>query len=259
MPRTRTKWLAAAVVAGALGLGGPAAAQTRDQQSSGQLDENSRRDGRPYEVRQMTLEAGKRYAFSAESKEFDPALRLSFANAEDEEIATDDDGGEGRNAYLEFTPERSGQYRLRVLAVDDSMGAYALHVRELAPLPAPQRPTPASSSQITFKHYVGALTRTDGEVRGRRIDDYLFRFEGGKQVMIFMDRETDSLDPMIEVRAGADRYSDDPIARDDDGGDGTNALLIFTPDESGEYLVRATSSGEDNGFGSYSLRVGQQP
>ena len=259
MTGIKMKWLAGAVVVGALSFGAPALAQKGDRQLPGQLDENSQRDGRPYQMRTMTLEAGKRYAFTAESEEFDPALRLSFANADDEEIAEDDDGGEGRNAYLEFVPARSGEYRLRVVSVGDDMGSYTLNVRELAPLPAPQQPIVVGSSSIAFKHYAGALTRTDGEIRGRRVDDYLFRFEAGKQVMIFMDRDADGLDPVVEVHAGSDRYSADPIASDDDGGDGMNAFLIFTPEESGEYIVRATSAGSERAIGGYKLRVGQQP
>ena len=259
MTGTKMKWLAGAVVAGALSFGVPTLAQKGDRQLPGQLDDNSQRDGRPYQVRTMTLEAGKRYAFTAESEEFDPALRLSFANTDDEEIAEDDDGGEGRNAYLEFVPAQSGEYRLRVVSVGDDMGSYTLNVRELAPLPAPLQPTAIGSSSIAFKHYAGALTRTDGEIRGRRVDDYLFRFEAGKQVMIFMDRDADGLDPVVEVHAGNDRYSTDPIASDDDGGDGMNAFLTFTPEESGEYIVRATSAGSERAMGGYKLRVGQQP
>lgn len=259
MTGIRMKWLAGAVVVGALSFGAPAVAQKGDRQLPGQLDENSQRDGRPYQVRTMMLEAGKRYAFTAVSEEFDPALRLSFANADDEEIAEDDDGGEGNSAYLEFVPERTGEYRLRVVSVGDSMGSYTLNVRELAPLPAPQQPIVVGSSSIAFKHYAGALTRTDGEIRGRRVDDYLFRFEAGKQVMIFMDRDADGLDPVVEIYAGSDRYSAGPIAGDDDGGDGMNAFLTFTPEESGEYIVRATSAGSERAMGGYKLRVGQQP
>lgn len=257
--RVKSNWLVGAIVAGALGMGGSALAQTGDQQFQGQLDDNSQRDGRPYEVRTIALEAGKRYAFSADSGDFDPELRLSFANAEDEEIAEDDDGGEGNGAYLEFVPQRSGPYRLRVVSVGESMGSYTLKVRELPPLPAAQQPKPVATSTIGFKHFSGALTQSDGEIRGRRVDDYLFRFEAGRQVMIFMDRESDNFDPVVEVHAGDDRYSTQPLARDDDGGEGVNAFLSFTPEESGDYLVRATSVDGERATGSYILRVGQQP
>lgn len=56
MTGIKMKWLAGAVVAGALSFGAPALAQKSDRQLPGQLDENSQRDGRPYQVRTMTLD-----------------------------------------------------------------------------------------------------------------------------------------------------------------------------------------------------------
>lgn len=254
-------WLV--MVAAAAMIGTPALAQNsekNERQFPGQLESKSPRDdGHPYQVRTLTLEAGKRYAFSAESDDFDPALRLSLADDNDEAIAEDDDGGDGTSAYIEFVPERSGTYRLRVSSVSDSKGAYLLKMRDLPPLPALLRSNPVGSSTIVFKHYSGALTQTDGEIRGRRVDDYVFRFEGGKPVLIFMNRETEDLDPLLEIYSAANRHGNEAIARDDDGGDKLNAFLNFTPEESGDFIVRATSSSEGGGTGSYRLRVGQQP
>ena len=51
----------------------------------------------------------------------------------------------------------------------------------------------------------------------------------------------------------------EPLAQDDDGGDDVNAFLLFTPEESGDYIVRATSAGEERTLGSYQLRVGEKP
>ena len=249
-----------AVAAVALTVGAAGHAQQNERQFPGQLDSKSPKDGsQPYQVRTMTLEAGQRYAFSAESEDFDPALRLSFADDNDEMLAEDDDGGDGTNSYLEFVPARSGTYRLRVSTVSDAKGAYVLKVRDLAPLPAPAQPKAEGASTVSFKHYSGALTPTDGEVRGRRVDDYVFHFQARKQVFLFMDGETDKLDPLLEVYPASGRYSSEPLAQDDDGGDDVNAFLLFTPEESGDYIVRAMSAGEERTLGSYQLRVGQKP
>ena len=254
-------WLVMAAAAAMIGT--PALAQNtakNERQFPGQLESKSpQNDGKPYQVRTIPLEAGKRYAFSAESEDFDPALRLSLADDNDEAIAEDDDGGDGTNAYLEFSPARSGTYRLRVSSVSDSKGAYLLKVQDLPPLPALLRPNPVGTSTITFKHYSGALTEADGEIRGRHVDDYVFRFEGGKQVLIFMDREGEDLDPYLQVYAPGNRQGSEALESDDDGGDGLNAFLSFTPKENGEYIVRATSSSDERDTGSYRLRVGQQP
>lgn len=234
--------------------------QKNERQFPGQLDSKSpQQGGHPYQVRTITLEAGKRYAFGAESDDFDPALRLSLADDNDEVIAEDDDGGDETNAYLEFAPSHSGTYRLRVSSVSDRKGGYLLKTWDLPPLPAPLRPAPVKSSTIVLKHYSGALTQTDAEIRGRHVDDYAFHFEGGKQVLIFLDREAEDLDPLLEVYSARNRAGNGPIASDDDHGDELNAFLSFTPEESGDYIVRATSSGNENGTGNYRLRVGQEP
>lgn len=251
------------MAAAAAMIGTPALAQKAQKdgrQFPGQLDSKSPQDdGHPYQVRTIALVAGTRYAFSAESEDFDPALRLSLADDNDEEIAEDDDGGDGTNAYIEFAPARSGTYRLRVSSVGDSKGDYMLQVRDLPPLPAPLRPQPVGSGTIVLKHYSGALTQTDGEIRGRHVDDYMFHFEGGRQVMIFMDRESEDFDPLLQVYSAGNRLGKEPVASDDDHGDGLNAFLTFTPEESGDYIVRATSASDEHGTGSYRLRVGQEP
>ncbi len=265
--RVKAKWMAgimatSSLTIGALLIAAPASAQKAEngeRQFQGELNSKSpKNDGHPYQVRTIALEGGKRYAFSAETEDFDPTLRISFADDNDEALAEDDDGGEGSDSYIELTPERSGTYRLRVSSAGSSNGAYVLKVRELLPLPPLLRPSPVGNSTIAFKHYSGALTPTDGEIRGRRVDDYQFRFEGGKQVFLFMDRGTDDIDPMIEVYAGSNRTSAEPIAGDDDGGEETNALLLFTPEKSGDFIVRATSSNK-GATGAYRLRVGQEP
>jgi hypothetical protein len=263
--RMKLSWLAMAAAPAIIAamIATPAPAQTagkNEREFPGQLDSKSPLDdGNPYQVRTLPLEAGKRYAFSADSENFDTKMRLSFADDNDEEIAKDDDSGEGNNAYIEYTPTRSGTYRVRVSAVSDNKGSYVLKVRDLPPLPPLLRPSPDGSSTLVFKHYAGALTQSDGEINGRRIDDYLFHFEGGKRVLISMDREGDDLDPLLQVYPADNRQGTDPIAGDDDGGGKMNAFLTFTPEESGDFIVRASGSTSDHNTGSYRLRVGQQP
>lgn len=235
-------------------------ADRNEKQFQGRIDNRSPKDDdKPYQVQTINLEAGKRYSFSAESEDFDPMMRVSFADDNDEELAEDDDGGEGRNAYLEFSPGQSGLHRLRVVAVNGDVGTYVLNVRELPPLPPALRANPVGSNTMVINRYSGTLTETDGEIKGRRVDDFLFHFQGGKQVFIFLDATSDGFDPYLEIRAANRRLTSDPIASDDDGGDRMNAFIAFTPEETGDYIVRATSADENAQTGRYQLRVGQEP
>lgn len=245
------------IVAAGLSMAGQSGGVlAQDNSLSGSLNENSKRTGNPYETRTVTLEAGKRYALSVRSSDFDPMLTL-FDEDGETEIASDDDGGENLDSLLEFMPESSGAYRLRVTSVNDEMGNFTIGVEELQLLPDPVRPTSTGEATYTFDIYRGELTRSDGKIKDRPVDDYLFHFTGGKPVMLFLDRAQGSdIDPVIEIRSPSDRYSQQAIERDDDGGDGYNSLLVFTPETTGPYLVRASSvNGE---YGAYELRVGKR-
>lgn len=61
------------------------------------------------------LQAGKHYVIEAASREFDPYLEV-YGNglAQTGRLASDDDGGEGTNALLVFTPPADGDYVIDV-------------------------------------------------------------------------------------------------------------------------------------------------
>ena len=245
----------------ALGMGAPALAQGAGVPIQGTLGSDSPRDGRPYGTRTLTLKAGQRYVITADSEDFDPMIELYAPDADmsddDNAVAQDDDSGEGNGAAIEFTPDRSGQYKLRIKAVDSDLGRYTLRIRELPPLPAPSRVAPVSSGTMTVRVFAGELTASDPEVQHKRVDDYLVRLEGGKSAIISMDRNpnNDDLDPALAIFAG-ERNTGDTLETDDDGGSGVNSLIVFTPETTGNYVIRATSTG-DRGKGKYTLRVAQ--
>lgn len=260
MKRIGARLLGATLAVGAMALGAPLAAQGNGEAVTGRLGSDSPRDGRPYATRTITLKAGQRYAITASSDDFDPMIELYTADADmndsDNAVAQDDDSGDGNSAFIEYTPEIGGQYKVRLKAVNSELGQYSLRVRELAPLPAPTRPTATGSATMSVRNYSGSLMSTDAEVQGKRVDDYLFQFEAGKAVYLMLDREgSGDLDPALAVFEGS-KPSGDPKETDDDGGEGVNSMIVFTPSKTGNYVVRATSAGE-SGTGKYVLRVAQ--
>lgn len=254
--------IARLMTAGAMLATVPATAQSGSQnqrEMAGRIQSSSpKSDSGPYQVQVVPLKQGQRYGIGAVSKDFDPKLRVSFADDYDETIVEDDDGGEGTDSYLEFTAPRDGNYRMRVTSLNDTNGSYALRVKDLAPLPALLQPKPTGTSSIAFRHFSNELTSNDGLVRGQRVDDYLFRFEAGKPVFIFMDAaDSSQLDPYLAVFSENGRDSQNSIASDDDGGQGTNAMLSFVPETTGNYIVRAQGVSGSDALGRYTLRVGQ--
>lgn len=277
----------------AIAVGNPVSAEQPAGETSGRLDAGSPRDGRPYATRMVMLRAGQRYEFAGDSDDFDPILELYPADADISArddgslvIARDDDSGDGNNALIEFTPSKSGPYRLRIVSGNGTFGAYRFGVHELRPLPTPSRPAASRTSAMTVKYYTGSLTDDDPQSMRKALDDYLFYFEADKPALIFVDSNSSDFDPYASLyptretmvkgeeetametavdaakaAAPADgtvNYSGlpDSILSDDDGGEGTNALLAFTPTISGLYMLRVSSSGI-NGRGDYTIRIAQ--
>lgn len=241
----------------------PAAAQSGNatvRELSGRITASSPKDSdSPYQVQLVDLQAGQRYSIAAQSESFDTKLRVSFADDYDETLAEDDDGGEGTNSYLEFTPAKTGKFRVRVTSYNDNKGDYAVTVKRLPALPALLRPTAVKTSTMQLRHYDGSIDDGDAIILGQKVDDYVFRFEAGKTVFVSMTAQGENLDPFLAVFKENEREGKSAIVTDDDSGGGTNALLTFIPEESGNFIVRASGISGSEGKGPYQLRVGQEP
>jgi hypothetical protein len=201
----------------------------------------------------LQLQPGRRYTISATSEAFDPVLKITRrGNAA--VLAQDDDGGEGNNARLTFSPTEPGDYIACVTAFSDNGGgAFAVTVEDAPPLPPPvTRPT-GSETQV-WQLYDGSLAQGDGEDGGKKFDDYLIVIPAGHRALI--SAESAAFDPMVKVYR-ADQRGGEPVASDDDSGGGLNAFLMYAPDEGGSFVVRVTSFAADGG-GAYRLRVATQ-
>lgn len=98
----------------------------------------------------------------------------------------------------------------------------------------------------------GNGTLTDSDSRGeedRRYDDHVVRLQAGQRYRISLD--SDDFDPVLKIYRST---SEEPLAENDDGGESLNSRLSFTPEVSGDYVLRATSYGTD-GRGAYAARV----
>ncbi|MEZ5994252.1 MAG: PPC domain-containing protein [Hyphomonadaceae bacterium] len=187
-----------------------------------------------YRVR---LEAGQSYRFTLRGAGTDalgdPLLRLYGANGQ--ELATDDDGGDGLNSYLEFTAPEAGNYFVAASAFGDAAtGGYAL-----AALPGD---IPADAS-------TDASLSADGDYREGVLspasdrDWYRIDLTEGQAFRLSMESASsgDALGDPYMVLYGPDGAE---IARDDDGGEGLNAWLEYQAAASGAYFVEARGFSE---------------
>jgi len=208
-------------------------------------------EGRRFDEYSLRLEAGRRYRLSVNSDAFDSLARLYRAGT-DEVVAENDDGGGGLHSLISFRPTESGDYVLRVSPLTtDGRGAY-----RAAAEPAPPWPEPSTSFRrmeaTIWRVYVGELGAGDGDNGGVRFDDYVVRFAAGQERTITLDAEFDTV---VQVYRAGDREGE-PLASNDDSGGTLNSMLVFKPEQAGDYIVRATALGSDS-QGAYRLRVSE--
>lgn len=89
----------------------------------------------------------------------------------------------------------------------------------------------------------GSLSTSDRAMNGSYYDEFTFHARRGETVVVRM--ESEELDTYLYL------YHDEgglrEVARDDDGGDGTDSRLRHTVREDGTYVIRATSARRDTG------------
>ncbi|MBI3437992.1 MAG: PPC domain-containing protein [Proteobacteria bacterium] len=197
-----------------------------------------------YRVR---LEQGQSYRFSLNGGDdhglADPVLHLRDSHGE--ELATDDDSGEGLNSYLEFTAPNSGTYFLDVQSFDQSaFGRYTLS---------------AAAGDIPNDATTDAVLSADGDSREGTIapagdqDWFKINLANGQGVRIAVNAaegEGALQDPLI-VMHGPDGAE---LARDDDGGQGLNSWMEFVAPAAGAYYLEVRGFSDD-AQGRYSISV----
>jgi len=209
-------------------------------------------DGRRYDEYSLRLDAGQRYRLSVNSDAFDSFARLYRAGT-DEVIAENDDGGGGLNSLISFRPTEAGDYVLRVSPLAaDGRGAYRAAAALAPAWPAAQTSYQRMEATI-WRVYVGELSASDGDNGGAHFDDYIVHFDAGQERTIMLNAEFDTV---VQVFSAADREGE-PLASNDDSGGTLNSMVVFKPEQAGDYIVRATALG-NNARGAYRLRVSER-
>ena len=175
--------------------------------------------------------AGQVVRITAASDSFDTVVGL--LSPDGRELARDDDGGPGSNSSLEAVLPAAGRYLVRVSAYDSETGPYEVAVRA-----AP----------------VGALD-IDTAVSGELVDagDAFWTFDGSAGQLVRITAASDSFDTVVGLLSPDGRE----LARDDDGGPGSNSSLEAVLPAAGRYLVRV--SAYDSETGPYEVAVRAAP
>jgi hypothetical protein len=102
----------------------------------------------------------------------------------------------------------------------------------------------------------GSLTRSDPQLPDdSHYDEYVFDARRGETVVVSM--ESDDFDTYLYLGTGGRNRGFRELARDDDGGNGTDSRLRLVIPDDGTYVIRASSLHEDTGEYTLTLTGGR--
>ncbi|HEX6368759.1 MAG TPA: PPC domain-containing protein [Longimicrobium sp.] len=194
--------------------------------------------------------AGQRLVATMESTDFDTYLIVGrVVGPLMDELKTDDDGGENTNSRLRVTLPQNGTYLIVAQSFsEDGAGAFSVGL-QVAPEPSTGQARPITlGTPVT-----GDLAETDysEDESGRLYDVWTFRGRSGQRITASM--ESGDFDTYLNL-GRMQNGEFESLATDDDGGaEGTNSRLSHVLAEDGEYVVRASSYGDQGG--AYTLRL----
>ena len=206
----------------------------------------------------VTLEAGTRYRIDLEGSSTDAGtLRNPYLggvyDADGDLIRRrtwDNDGGDGRNARIDFLPETSGEYYISANPHSWYTGTYRLSVSET-------EDDYSANTATTGTVEVGGSATGNVGFRGDR-DWFAVTLEADKRYRFDLEGSPTGQgtlpDPyLLSIRDA--HGAAQPGTSNDDGGEGTNSRVHFTPAEAGTYYVVASAYRDDTG--TYTLSVAE--
>ncbi len=197
----------------------------------------------------IDLIEGRPYRFYVAGAEGDDALAdplLTLYDSDGKQVAVDDDGGSGVNAYLNFVSVTGGAYYAAVSSFNGAgSGRYTVRVADTD--------VPGNVSTDETLDQAGDDRIGNIEIAGDR-DDYRVDLEAGVHYLIELNGNGDNplRDPMLKVL----NTDNGEVASDDDGGSGRNSRLRFTPEASGSFVLQA--SGVGGSIGGYQISIVRQ-
>lgn len=202
--------------------------------------------------------AGQRLVATMESRDFDTYLTVGrVVGPLMDEVKADDDGGDETNSRMRVTLPENGTYLVVAQSfAEDGAGAFTVAL-QTAPEPTTGQPRAIRmGSPVT-----GELAETDlmEDDNDRLYDVWTFRGQKGQRITARMDSE--QFDTYLNLGRVVDGEFES-IATDDDGADeGTNSRLSHVLPEDGDYVIRASSYGDQGGAYTLALeeRVARAP
>jgi hypothetical protein len=178
----------------------------------------------------VTLASGRRYDITASPASGGLDTKITLYDADEQELASDDDGGDGLGSKLPFTSPAAGTYFIVVEAIERTGGDYAIGVVE-GPLLA----------EIAKPAVVG---ENRGALQAESEEWWEIDLEAGTAIEIEAVPGNSQLDTQLEIYAATSTK----LAEDDDGGQGLGSKVTHRAEQAGRIYIRVrrldASTGE---------------
>ncbi|MGB7378807.1 MAG: putative Ig domain-containing protein, partial [Rivularia sp. (in: cyanobacteria)] len=203
-------------------------------------DNNPTREGRYKDDYQLTDTTPGRVINIELSGDFDEYIQLINTDTQ-EEVASNDDGVDGNNSLLTFTPKNNINYLVRVTSYSElETGDYTLKTREF--------PAVSVGNTVSKENYPDSL------------DDYkheyqLLGLKAGEVVEINLTSE--QFDTYLYLK-DPDNQQGRYITSDYNSGNGTNSRIVLVPNKDISYLLEVVDVNGDK-LENYSLKVNNLP
>ncbi|HVO35008.1 MAG TPA: PPC domain-containing protein [Gemmatimonadales bacterium] len=194
-------------------------------------------------------------------------------------VAHDDDGGEGLNARITYTCQQTAVYKLAVTTYSASTttGLYTLRVQALGtptplgqptpigqpqpiaqpiPQPIPAQPTnliaaPGQTAQIGIGQTMRGRLETGDQIMQDSTYADLWQFQGTAGQTVQIDVRSDEFDTYMQLLDA----NGTKLGEDDDSGGNLNSRLIFTLPATGMYQIVVNNAGRTRRAGIYTVSI----
>ncbi len=226
------------------------------QTFTGELDSSDLlwTDDTHYELWRYYGRAGERLSVTMRSPAFSSYMQYGRMNGNEFSFLggsnTRTIGGQ-QETVLDVTLSETGEYGIRANSHGRHTGSYVISVSSSGSSSSSSSPASATSSAATISvgsTIRGTLLTSDAQAdSGWYHDDYTF--SGSRGEVIYVEMVASDFDAYLDIYQVLTW-----AARDDDGGDGLNARLVFTLPETGSYTICARSRYA-NKTGAYTLSL----
>lgn len=214
-------------------------------------------NGTPFHLYTYQGRRGERLTVTLRSNEFDPYLVIGTAGGRhgiDEALARDDDGGGGRDSRIVLTLPSDGDYVIRVNPLVASTGSYVLEVESslqggYSPRPRPRpRVERRDGGWIQAGEVVEGWLSDDDPELDNGTNYHLYTYQGRRGERLTIRLSSDDFDAYLVIGTPGGRHGiEDALARDDDGGGGTDSEIDVTLPHDGEWVIRVNPLADAEG------------